>query len=301
MDNSVSSINIAIIGTGHIATDLLLKLKKEEPSFRITGFIGIDPHSDGLNRAKKLGYPTFDKGLLEFARSDLFMETDVFLDASSAKAHSEHQKLLLEANKRVIDLTPCAIGTFYTPYIDTLHFEKNLQNINLITCGGQATVPIIYACSQISVIPYAEIVSTIASASAGLGTRANIDEFTQTTSLAIQTIGGAQSGKAIIILNPAKPDIMMRNTIHCILDKTVNTAKVTENIHAMAHHIQQFVPGYKIVNGPIFEPLSDHAPYSGIKMTVFIEVTGAQDYFPKYAGNLDIMTASAVASLKQLI
>lgn len=279
----MEKVKVAIVGSGNIGTDLMFKIRSSEV-LELTAMIGIDPESDGLRRARDLGYRTFDGGLKQFLETA--PETaDFVFDATSAKAHVRHAKMLWEMGKLAIDLTPAARGPFVIPPVNLKeHLDKD--NINMITCGGQATIPMVNAVKRVCPVEYAEIVATISSKSAGPGTRANIDEFTETTTKGIELIGGAKKGKAIIILNPAEPPIMMRDTVYVeVEDGTMDEAAVTRSIYEMASIVQTYVPGYKLRTEPIFE---------GNKVTIFLEIEGAGDYLPKYAGNLDIMTASAV-------
>ncbi len=275
-------VKTAILGSGNIGTDLLMKLRRSH-HLELTAVIGIDPESDGLQRARKYGYQTFDNGIKGFLeRPDL---ADIIFDATSAKTHIRHAKLLREAGKKVIDLTPAAVGPFVVPSVN-LGSKLDADNINLITCGGQATIPIVHAINRVSSVSYAEIVATISSQSAGPGTRANIDEFTETTKRGLEEVGGARAAKAIIILNPADPPILMRDTIHALVDeRTMNAHEISRSVQAMVQSVQSYVPGYRLRTEPIFD---------GNKVTVFIEVEGAGDYLPQYSGNLDIMTAAAV-------
>lgn len=279
----MEKVKVAILGTGNIGTDLMLKLERSD-ILELTSMIGIDPNSDGVKRAQDKGYKTFTNGLQEFLEtaSDL---AEIVFDATSAKAHVRHAKLLKEAGKQVLDLTPAARGPFVVPSVNLgAHLEE--PNINLITCGGQATIPMVHAVNRVSSVEYAEIVATISSASAGPGTRANIDEFTQTTSRGIEEVGGAKKGKAIIILNPAEPPILMRDTVYAVVEEgKMDEEKIKESIKEMAETVQSYVPGYRLRTEPIFE---------GNRVTIFLEVEGAGDYLPKYAGNLDIMTAASV-------
>ncbi|HZG73456.1 MAG TPA: acetaldehyde dehydrogenase (acetylating) [Chondromyces sp.] len=278
----MSKVKVAILGSGNIGTDLMIKLGRSD-ILELTAVIGIDPESDGLRRAKELGYVAIDNGIEGFLeQSEL---ADIVFDATSAKAHIRHAKLLKEAGKKVIDMTPAAIGELVIPPVNLeLHLEA--ENINLITCGGQATIPMVHAVNRVSPVDYAEIVATISSKSAGPGTRANIDEFTETTSRAIQEVGGAKKGKAIIILNPAEPPILMRDTVYALVQEgTMDEEKIKQSIEEMAETVQSYVPGYRLRTEPLFE---------GNKVTIFIEVEGAGDYLPKYSGNLDIMTAAGV-------
>ncbi|AYA75611.1 acetaldehyde dehydrogenase (acetylating) [Bacillus sp. Y1] len=278
----MGKVKVAILGSGNIGTDLMMKLGRSEV-LELTTVIGIDPDSDGLRKARELGYETIDSGINGFLeRPEL---ADIVFDATSAKAHIRHAKLLREAGKQVLDLTPAAVGPLVVPPVN-IKEHVDADNINLITCGGQATIPMVHAIHSVQPVEYAEIVATISSKSAGPGTRANIDEFTETTARGIEKIGGARVGKAIIILNPAEPPIMMRDTIHVLVKGgQVDEEGITRSIKEMEKQVQEYVPGYKLRQEPIF---------NGNHVTVFIEVEGAGDYLPKYSGNLDIMTAAAV-------
>lgn len=278
----MSKVKAAILGSGNIGTDLMIKLGRSEV-LELTAMIGIDPESDGLRRARELGYRTFDGGLKQFLEEAPELAEIVF-DATSAKTHIRHAKMLREAGKLAIDLTPAAVGPYVIPSAN-LNAHLDAENINLITCGGQATIPIVHAINRVHPVSYAEIVATISSKSAGPGTRANIDEFTETTSHGLEQIGGARKGKAIIILNPAEPPILMRDTVYALVEGQIDEAAVTRSISETVNYIQSYVPGYRLRTEPI---------YDGNKVTVFLEVEGAGDYLPTYSGNLDIMTASAV-------
>jgi acetaldehyde dehydrogenase (acetylating) len=278
----MSKVKVAILGSGNIGTDLMMKLERST-ILQLTTMIGIDPESDGLRRAKEKGYEVIDTGIKGFLeRPEL---ADIVFDATSAKAHIRHAKLLKEAGKTVLDLTPAAVGALVVPPVNLgEHIEEG--NVNLITCGGQATIPIVHAINRVSPVDYAEIVATISSKSAGPGTRANIDEFTETTSRGIEVIGGAKKGKAIIILNPAEPPILMRDTVHALVEEgSVDEEAIIKSIQDMVETVQSYVPGYRLRTEPMID---------GNKVTVFLEVEGAGDYLPKYSGNLDIMTAAAV-------
>lgn len=278
----MSKVKVAILGSGNIGTDLMLKLGRSSV-LELTAVIGIDPDSEGLKKAKEHGYVAIDTGIDGFLKQPEL--ADVIFDATSAKAHIHHAKLLKEAGKQVLDLTPAAIGPIVVPPVN-LQDHLDEDNINLITCGGQATIPIVHAVNSIQSVDYAEIVSTISSKSAGPGTRDNIDEFTQTTAHGVEKVGGANKGKVIIILNPAEPPILMRNTVNLQLeDKEVKEEEIIASIKAMEKEIKSYVPGYRLRQEPIIE---------GNHVTVFIEVEGAGDYLPVYAGNLDIMTAASV-------
>ncbi|MEI3609166.1 acetaldehyde dehydrogenase (acetylating) [Pseudogracilibacillus sp. SO10305] len=277
----MKKVKAAIIGSGNIGTDLMYKLERSDV-IELTAMIGIDPDSDGIARAKERGYTTITNGI------DGVIENpdiaDIFFDATSAKAHELHAKVLKELNKIVVDLTPAAVGPFFSPAVESIGENTDLENVNMITCGGQATIPIVHAINEVADVTYGEIVATISSLSAGPGTRANIDEFTITTRRGIEEVGGADKGKALIILNPADPPIMMRDTIYCEV-KHVDEEKITKAIHDRVEVVKQYVPGYKLKQEPLFD---------GNVVTVFVEVEGAGDYFPPYAGNLDIMTAAAM-------
>lgn len=277
----MTKLKVGIIGSGNIGTDLMYKIERSQV-LQMSVMVGIDSESDGLKRAKNRGYEIISNGidgLME--RLDL---VDIVFDATSAYAHKKNSDLLTAAGKKVIDLTPAAIGPFTVPPVNLKQYI-NEPNVNMVTCGGQATIPIIHAISRVVPVEYAEIVATIASLSAGPGTRANIDEFTSTTARAIEVVGGAKKGKAIILLNPAEPPIIMRDTVHVLLEREGDKESITQSIHEMIVEVQQYVPGYALKGGPIFE---------GKKVSVFLEVNGAADYLPAYAGNLDIMTAAAV-------
>lgn len=284
----MKKIKVAVLGSGNIGTDLMLKLARSEV-LEMSVMIGIDPDSDGLKRARDKGYRTIETGLKGFLEEPEL--ADIVFDATSAKAHIRHAKLLREAGKIAIDLTPAAVGPYVVPPVNLKeHLDK--PNVNLITCGGQATIPIVHAINRVCNVEYAEIVATIASLSAGPGTRANIDEFTETTSRGIEVIGGADRGKAIIILNPAEPPILMRDTVYALVEQDkMDEQKITQSIQEMVEKVKSYVPGYRLRTEPIFD---------GNKVTVFIEVEGAGDYLPKYSGNLDIMTSAAVKVAEEM-
>lgn len=280
----MAKIRCALIGPGNIGTDLLYKLKRSEV-LEPVWMVGIDPTSDGLARARDLGLKTTAEGvdgLIPHIEAD---NIQIAFDATSAYAHAETSRKLTEKGVKVIDLTPAAIGPFCVPPVNLLdHLDKGEANVNMVTCGGQATIPMVYAVSRVQPVRYGEIVATVSSKSAGPGTRKNIDEFTETTSGAIEKVGGAQRGKAIIILNPAEPPLMMRDTIHCITETEPQQDAIIESVKAMEKEVQKYVPGYRVKEGPVFD---------GNRVSVFVEVRGRGDYLPEYAGNLDIMTAAA--------
>lgn len=283
----MSKVKVAILGSGNIGTDLMYKIERSE-ALELTMMAGIEPKSEGLALAKERGYLTTAgsvDGLLESA--DQF---DMVFDATSAKVHKNHSDQLTAIGKQVLDLTPAAIGPFAVPPVN-LGKLTNAPNVNLVTCGGQATIPIVHAISRVVPVKYAEIVATISSRSAGPGTRANIDEFTKTTARAIEEVGGAKQGKAIIILNPAEPPIMMRDTIHVLTEEVGEEKEILTSIDNMIKEVQEYVPGYRLNTEP---------QISGKQISVFIEVEGAGDYFPPYSGNLDIMTAAASRVANQL-
>lgn len=278
-----TKIKCALIGSGNIGTDLLYKLQRSSVLDPVW-MVGVDPQSDGLKRARDLGLKTTDRGvdgLLPHIAAD---GIQIAFDATSAYVHKENSDKLTAHGVMVIDLTPAAIGPFCVPPVNLReHLGHQVMNVNMVTCGGQATIPMIAAIASVQPVTYGEIVATISSKSAGPGTRKNIDEFTRTTSAAIERIGGTKKGKAIII-NPAEPPLIMRDTVHCLTETAPDAAAITAAIHAMIKEVQQYVPGYKLVNGPVFD---------GNRVSVFLEVEGLGDYLPRYSGNLDIMTAAA--------
>jgi acetaldehyde dehydrogenase len=275
----MGKVKAAIIGSGNIGTDLMYKLERSNV-IELTAMVGIDPDSDGLRRAKEKGYRVFENGIGELMEEhDLF---DIAFDATSAKAHLQHAEVLRKAGKLTIDLTPAAVGPFLSPVVN-LGTNLDALNVNMITCGGQATIPIVHAVNRVADVSYGEIVATVSSKSAGPGTRANIDEFTITTRRGIEEVGGADRGKAVVILNPADPPILMRDTVYCEV-KNMDEEAIRQSIYSMVENVQRYVLGYRLKQEPLFE---------GNCVTVFLEVEGAGDYFPAYAGNLDIMTAAA--------
>jgi len=280
-------IRAAILGSGNIGTDLMYKLKRSK-ILRPVIMAGIIPESEGLARARQEGLAITTEGIDGLLKqADSF---DIVFDATTASAHKKHAPLLSAANKIAIDLTPAAVGPYVVPVVN-LEEHIGANNVNLVSCGGQATVPLVNALKQVAPVEYAEIVATIASKSAGPGTRQNIDEFTETTARGLEKIGRASHGKAIIVLNPAEPPVLMRNTVHGIMDDA-DIAKILASIEAMVARIQQYVPGYRLRAKPLIQ---DHGNGGRKKkVTLFVEVEGAGDFLPKYAGNLDIMTSAAV-------
>jgi acetaldehyde dehydrogenase len=282
-------VKAAILGSGNIGSDLMFKVLREPGHLELALLAGIEPESEGLARARALGVDASHAGLPAILDDP---DIRIVFDATSAHAHARHARLLKEAGRIAIDLTPAARGPYVVPPVNLGAYLEE-ANVNLITCGGQATIPLVYAVSRVTPVAYAEMVSTIASLSAGPGTRQNIDEFTYTTARGLEVIGGAKRGKAIIILNPADPPIMMRNTIYALLEGgEVDEQAISDSVEEMVTAVQTYVPGYRLKTAPVFE---QRDTLDGKKMMVamLLEVTGAGDYLPQYAGNLDIMTASA--------
>jgi acetaldehyde/propanal dehydrogenase len=278
-------LKAVIIGPGNIGTDLLMKMKRSdwiEPVW----MVGIDETSEGLKRAREMGMKTCSTGVDGVLEHIVADDVRIAFDATSAYVHAENSRKLNELGVIMIDLTPAAIGPFCIPPVNLKEHAKQLEmNVNMVTCGGQATIPMVAAVSQIQDVEYGEIIATVSSKSAGPGTRKNIDEFTRTTSSAVEKIGGADKGKAIIIINPAEPPLIMRDTVHCLTKEAPDEKAITESILNMAEEVQKYVPGYRIKNGPVFD---------GNRVSVFLEVEGLGDFLPKYSGNLDIMTAAAL-------
>lgn len=298
---------IAIIGSGNIGTDLMIKVLRTSKNLEMAAMVGIDPASDGLARAKRLGIATTAEGVDGLVRLTGFDDIAIVFDATSASAHARHNEVLQRHGKQIVDLTPAAIGPYLVPVVN---FESLSQvpNVNMVTCGGQATIPMVAAVSRVARVPYAEIVASIASKSAGPGTRANIDEFTQTTARGIEQVGGAQRGKAIIVLNPAEPPLIMRNTVFC-LAVDADPQVIVGSIERMVEAVQSYVPGYGLKQEVQFEPITTTRPAriagvgvftQGLKVSVFLEIEGAGHYLPKYAGNLDIMTSAALRTGERL-
>lgn len=279
----MKKIKCALIGPGNIGTDLLAKLKRS-PVLEPVWMVGIDPASDGLKRAAEMGLKTTAEGVDGLLPHVIEDEVQIAFDATSAYVHAENTRKLNALGVLMIDLTPAAIGPYCVPPVNLKeHVGKREMNVNMVTCGGQATIPMVAAISRVQKVKYGEIVATVSSKSAGPGTRKNIDEFTRTTAGAVEKVGGAEKGKAIIIINPAEPPLIMRDTVHCLTADTPDQDAITKSVHDMIKEVQKYVPGYRLVNGPIFD---------GNRVSVFLEVEGLGDYLPKYAGNLDIMTAA---------
>ena len=301
-------LKVAIIGSGNIGTDLMIKVLRNAQHLEMGAMVGIDPASDGLARAARLGVATTHEGVEGLIQLPVFNEIDIVFDATSASAHVQNDALLRshKPNLRLIDLTPAAIGPYCVPVVN---LEQHLQalNVNMVTCGGQATIPMVAAVSRVAKVHYAEIVASIASKSAGPGTRANIDEFTETTSKAIEVIGGATKGKAIIVMNPAEPPLMMRDTVF-VLSEAADRARIEASVEEMAVAVQAYVPGYRLKQKVQFDLIPESAPlnipghgrFSGLKTSIFLEVEGAAHYLPAYAGNLDIMTSAALATAERM-
>ncbi len=288
-----------VIGSGNIGTDMMFKIKRLSTSLHVAAMAGIDPASDGLARARRLGVATTAAGVDGLAELPEFADARIIFDATSAGAHRHNAEVAAAHGKLMVDLTPAAIGPYVVPSVN-LDEHLGADNVNMVTCGGQATIPIVAAVSRTTPVAYAEIVASISSRSAGPGTRANIDEFTETTSAAIQSVGGAVRGKAIIVLNPAEPPLVMRDTVYCLVESADHNDAIAESIDRMVAEVQQYVPGYRLKQDVQFDPIS--VPYlpalgrafDGVKVSTFLEVTGAGHYLPAYAGNLDIMTSAAL-------
>jgi acetaldehyde dehydrogenase len=298
---------VAIVGSGNIATDLLIKVQRQSRRLTVAAMAGIDPSSDGLARALRLGVATTAGGVQDLLAMPEFSDVRVVFDATSAPAHVANWELLQGTGVHVLDLTPAAIGPYCVPVVN-LDANLDAQNLNMVTCGGQATVPIVAAVGAIAPVFYAEIVSSIASRSAGPGTRANIDEFTETTARGLEVVGGATRGKAVIILNPAEPPLLMRNTVYCLVEGGCDHDAVATSIGEMVRAVQEYVPGYRLKQPVQFEEFTPDDPLNipetgkfwGTRVTVLLEVTGAAHYLPAYAGNLDIMTSAALSTAERL-
>jgi len=304
----------AIIGSGNIGTDLMIKIMRTSEVLEMRAMVGIDPNSDGLARAARMGVETTHEGIDGLLKMDVWKDIKIVFDATSAKAHLYNfDKIKQFEDKKVVDLTPAAVGPYVIPAVSfdkdfDVSVDLNLNNVNMVTCGGQATIPMVAAVSRVAKVHYGEIVASISSKSAGPGTRANIDEFTETTASAIEKVGGATRGKAIIILNPAEPPLVMRDTVFTLSEQADREA-IRESIHNMVAEVQQYVPGYELHQEVQFDDISENKPVfiegvghvSGLKTTVLLKVVGAGHYLPEYAGNLDIMTSAALATGERMV
>ena len=298
---------VAIIGSGNIGTDLMIKIIRLSRALEMAVMVGIDPASDGLARAARMGVATTHEGIDGLIAMPEFADVEIVFDATSAGAHKRNSELVLGAGKRMIDLTPAAIGPYVVPPVNG-EACLDAKNVNMVTCGGQATIPIVAAVNRVAKVHYGEIVASIASKSAGPGTRANIDEFTETTSQAIMDVGGATRGKAIIVLNPAEPPLIMRDTVYCLCEDADQDA-VRASIETMVAEVKSYVPGFRLKQAVQFEHIGSNRPlhipemdgaFTGLKVSVFLEVEGAAHYLPAYAGNLDIMTSAALKTAEKI-
>ncbi|VAV93809.1 Acetaldehyde dehydrogenase, acetylating, in gene cluster for degradation of phenols, cresols, catechol [hydrothermal vent metagenome] len=298
----MTKVKVAIIGSGNIGTDLMIKIMRTSDILEMGAMVGVDPASDGLARADRLGVAITSDGIEGLQKLSVWDDIKIVFDATSAYAHKHHDEVCRAAGKVIVDLTPAAIGPYTVPVVN---MEANLDqpNVNMVTCGGQATIPIVAAVSKVAKVHYAEIIASISSRSAGPGTRANIDEFTETTRRAIEKVGGAGKGKAIIILNPAEPPLLMRDTVFTLCEMA-DEAEIEKSIVDMVAQVQSYVPGYRLKQKVQFERFGSNNPlkipgygeFEGIKTSVYLEVEGAAHYLPAYAGNLDIMTSAAMGT-----
>lgn len=299
-------IKCAIIGSGNIGTDLMIKIMRNSKFLEVGAMVGVDPKSDGLARAARFGFETTAESVEGLLKLSCFNEIKIVFDATSASAHAHHNEVLQQYGIQVIDLTPAAIGPYVVPVVN-LDAHLDAPNINMVTCGGQATIPMVRAVSRIAKVHYAEIIASIASKSAGPGTRANIDEFTETTSKAIENVGRAEKGKAIIIMNPAEPPLIMRDTVYCFAEIGADQRAIKQSIQEMVAAVNAYVPGYRLKQEVQFEEFGTDnllnipgmGKLSGLKVSIFLEVEGAAHYLPAYAGNLDIMTSAALAAAER--
>ena len=299
---------VAIIGSGNIGTDLMIKILRLSDQLDIAAMAGIDADSDGLARARRLKVATTHEGVNGLVRLDEFADVQYVFDATSAGAHRHHDEILRALGSTVVDLTPAAVGPYVVPPVN-LDEHLDARNVNMVTCGGQATIPIVAAVSAVTPVYYGEIIASISSRSAGPGTRANIDEFTETTAAAIEKVSGATRGKAIIVLNPAEPPLIMRDTVHCLVSGG-DTEAITASVEAMVGRVQVYVPGYRLkqkvqfeavtADDPLHKLVPAEAPGDAVKVSVFLEVEGAAHYLPAYAGNLDIMTSAALRTAERI-
>ncbi|WP_311196955.1 acetaldehyde dehydrogenase (acetylating) [Rugamonas apoptosis] len=300
-------LKAAIIGSGNIGTDLMIKILRHGKHIEMGAMVGIDPNSDGLARASRMGVAVTHEGVEGLTRMPNFADIDIVFDATSASAHVRNDAFLrgLKPGIRMVDLTPAAIGPYCIPVVNG-DAHLHAPNVNMVTCGGQATIPMVAAVSRVAKVYYGEIIASISSKSAGPGTRANIDEFTETTSKAIEQVGGAQKGKAIIILNPAEPPLIMRDTVYCMTELDADQEAIRQSVNDMADAVRQYVPGYRLKQEVQFDRyenglnLPGIGKQSGLKVSVFLEVEGAAHYLPAYAGNLDIMTSAALKTAERL-
>ncbi len=298
-------VGVAIIGSGNIGTDLMIKVLRHAEHLSLLAVVGIDPASDGLARAARLGVTALSTGVAGLVEHPVFADVKLVFDATSAAAHARHDAVLRPRGVRLVDLTPAAIGPYVVPVVN-LENHMRAPNVNLVTCGGQATIPIVRAVADVTPVFYSEIVASIASKSAGPGTRANIDEFTDTTARAIVTVGGARKGKAIIILNPADPPLIMRDTVYCLVDGGADRRAIEASVLGMVERVRAYVPGYRLKQAVQFDAFAGERPGEPLpaaprlKVSVFLEVEGAAHYLPSYAGNLDIMTSAALATAEQI-
>lgn len=298
---------VAIIGSGNIGTDLMIKVIRLSKVLEMAAMVGIDPDSDGIDRARRFGIPVTAEGVEGLVKMPAFKDIEIVFDATSAGAHHRNNAVLQAHGKRVIDLTPAAVGPYVVPPVN-MDQHLDAPNVNMVTCGGQATVPIVAAVSRVAKVHYGEIVASIASRSAGPGTRANIDEFTETTAKAIEVVGGAGRGKAIIVLNPAEPPLIMRDTIFT-LSEEADTEAIRRSVEQMVAEVQNYVPRYRLKQAVQFERFGSNNPikipgygtFAGVKTSVFLEVEGAAHYLPAYAGNLDIMTSAALRTAERIV
>jgi acetaldehyde dehydrogenase len=302
-------LKAAIVGSGNIGTDLMIKILRHGRYIETAAMVGIDPESDGLARAARLGVAVTHEGVEGLTRLPVFSDIDIVFDATSAGAHVHNDAFLrqLKPGIRCIDLTPAAIGPYCIPVVNG-NEHLDALNVNMVTCGGQATIPMVAAVNRVAKVHYGEIIASISSKSAGPGTRANIDEFTETTSQAIQAVGGATKGKAIIVLNPADPPLIMRDTVYTLSD-VADEDQIAASVEAMVDAVRQYVPGYRLKQRVQFDRIAPSAPLnipgvgpcmSGLKTSIFLEVEGAAHYLPAYAGNLDIMTSAALATAEKM-
>ncbi len=302
----MTKVKVAIIGSGNIGTDLMIKILRTSDGLEMGVMVGVDPTSDGLARAARMGVATTAEGIEGLQNLDEWDDIKIVFDATSAYAHKHHNAVCRAAGKVIVDLTPAAIGPYTVPVVNlTDHLDQ--PNVNMVTCGGQATIPMVAAVNKVAKVHYAEIIASISSKSAGPGTRANIDEFTETTRRAIEEVGGAGKGKAIIILNPAEPPLLMRDTVFTLCDMA-DEAEIEKAIADMVKQVQAYVPGYRLKQKVQFERFGSNNPlkipgygeFEGVKTSIYLEVEGAAHYLPAYAGNLDIMTSAALGTAEKI-